>query len=254
MQFEDEIGSPDATVVGNPVFNTRLKPAREKTLEQQFFDAALQAAELAFRQQLPIDGETIRRQNENLLPHQVEQLLASTKFQRALEDRGITLTAPAGITGEQANFLRLFFDPTIKADNAKRLKIAGVSQAKLDGWLRQEGFAKRYSEIAHELLGQAMPVARQRVAQLIDKGDLPAIKFGMELTGEYDPRGGPTVDVAAFGRLMLDVISQELQALPGGSEVLRRIGARMTLVMQGRPADLPQELEAIVVDTPDVEE
>lgn len=246
MQFEDEIGN-EGTVAGAPVFNTRLKPSVVVSREQQFFDAVLQAAELAYRQGLPIDGETIRRQNEQLLPHQVEQLLGTSKFQRALTDRGMTLVAPAGITGEQANFLRLFFDPTIKADNAKRLRIAGVTQARLDGWLRQEGFAKRYAEIAHELLQQAMPTARQRVAMGIDKGDLAFIKFGMELTGEYDPRGGPTVDVMAFGRLMQDVIAQEISTMPGGDEILRRIGARMQLVMQNRPSDLPQELEAVVV-------
>ncbi len=246
MNFEDEIGA-EGTIAGSPVFNTRLKPNVVVSREQQFFDAVLQAAELAYRQGLPIDGETIRRQNEQLLPHQVEQLLGTTKFERALADRGMTLVAPAGISGEQANFLRLFFDPTIKADNAKRLKIAGITQSKLDGWLRQEGFAKRYAEIAHELLGQAMPIARQRVAMLIDKGDLAGIKFGMELTGEYDPRGGPTVDVMAFGRLMQDVIAQEVSKLPGGDEVMRRIGARMTLVMQNRPSELPEELEAVVI-------
>ncbi|MFZ2718178.1 MAG: hypothetical protein WAZ12_00070 [Candidatus Absconditicoccaceae bacterium] len=248
MRFEDEIGG-ESTIAGDPVFNTRLSPTRALTREQIFFNTVLQAAEQAYRLQLPIDGETIRRQNEALLPHQVEQLLGSTKFQRALEDRGITLTAPAGVSGEQANFLRIFFDPNLRVDNAKRLRIAGVSQAKLDGGLRQEGFAKRYSEIAHDLLKQAMPTARQRVAIGIDQGKLDFIKFGMELTGEYDPRGGPTVDVMAFGRLMLDVISQEITALDGGDEVLRRIGVRMQSVMQGRPSEIPQELEAVVVES-----
>lgn len=250
MHFEDQIGNEQAPDVGSPVFNTRLIPTRELSREQQFFDATVQAAELAYRQGLPVDGETIRRQNENLLPHQVEQLLSTSKFARALEDRGITLTTPAGLTGEQANFLRIYFDPTIAADNAKRMKIAGVTQAKFEGWLRQEGFAKRFSEIAHEHLNAAMPVARVRVAQGIDKGDLGFIKFGMELTGEYDPRGGPTVDVMAFGRLMQDVIAQEV----GDPEILRRIGARMTLVMQGRPSELPEELVAVVIEDPPTEE
>lgn len=253
MKFEDEIGQ-DGTIAGAPVFNSRLRPDVALSREQQFFDAVLQAAELAYRQGLPLDGETIRRQNENLLSHQVEMLLGTTKFQRALTDRGITLVAPAGISGEQANFLRIYFDPTLKADNAKRLRVAGVTQAKLDGWLRQEGFAKRYAEISHELLQNAMPTARQRIAMGIDKGDLGFIRFGMELTGEYDPRGGPTVDVMAFGRLMQDVIAQEVSKLPGGDEVMRRIGARMQLVMQNRPSELPEELEAIVIPAEELQE
>ena len=246
MRFEDEIGQ-EATIVGAPVFNTRILPKVKVSAEESFFAAVIAAAEQAYRQGLPIEGETICRQNANLLQHQVEQLLSTSKFARALEDRGITVGVQNGVTGEQANFLRIYFDPNLQANNAKRMRLAGVTQAKLDGWHQQEGFSKRFGEIAHDLLRDSMPIARQRVVQGIDKGDLSFIKFGMELTGDYDPRGGPAVDVMAFARLMQDVLAQEISTLIGGPEVLRRIGARMQLVMQNRPDDLPAEIEAVVV-------
>lgn len=250
MKFEDEIGG-EGIIVGAPVFNSRIKPKLAVTREEAFFTAVLHAAEVAHRQGLPLEPETICRQNEKLLHHQVEQLLMTDKFAQALDDRGLALTVVDGITGEQANFLRIYFDPNVSASNAKRLKLAGVTQAKLQGWLQQEGFNRRYAEISHELLDSFMPIARQRVAQGIDGGDLNFIKFGMELTGEYDPRGGPAVDVTAFARLIQDVIAQELSTIAEGPELLRRIGARMQLVMQNRPDTLPQEIEAVVVNEGD---
>jgi hypothetical protein len=238
MEFEDEIGG-DAVTVG-PVFNTRLKPPVARTREQQLLDAVVLAAEVAHRQGLPVDTPAIVLQNGQLTPHQVDAVLATSKLRRALEDRGIPLGQVGGLTGVQANFLRIYFDPDIKADSAKRLRIAGVTRAQLDGWLRSEAFNKEYTRIANQLLRDTMPVARQRVAMGIEAGKLDYIKFGMELTGEYDPRGGPTVDVMAFGRAMLDVIAQEV----GDQEVIRRIGARMQLVLQNRPSDLPLAVEA----------
>lgn len=256
MQFDEQIGNPDAPVAGDPIYASRLTPRQGRPAAAALFDAVVLAAEAAHRQGLPVDRDTICRQNSNLNPRLVENLLAdSSKMRRALEDRGIFLETVNGLTERQVHALRIIFDVTLKADLAKRLRIAGVSPAEFEGWRRSEPFAKRYREMGHDALKDMTPVARQRVAMLMDRGDLPAIKFGMELTGEYDPRGGPSVDVMAFGRLMQDVIGEEVRRFAdqagigdGGSELLRRIGARMTLVMQGRQAEELPELEATVVD------
>lgn len=257
MQFEDEIGQR-GTVVGNPVFASRLGAGATRSKAQQFFDHVVMAAESAHRQGLPIDAPVLTRLNPTLDPEQVSQLLGESKFLRALTDRGIQVTDYDGLTAEQLTFLRIYMDPTLKADGAKRLKIAGVTQAQLEGWLQRDAFRARYTEISEDLLQAAMPVAKQRIAMGIDQGKLDYIKLGMELTGVYNPRGGPSVDVMAFARLVQDVLAQELtKGLPEllatlrpdeiGDEVLRRVGARMTRVMQGQP-DEPMELVAVPID------
>lgn len=254
--FEDEIGNPDATIVGNPIYASRVTPKQGRSGAAAEFDAVVMAAEAAHRQGLPVDRDTICRQNENLNPRRVETLLAdSTKLKRALEDRGIFLTTVNGLTERMVHALRIIFDPTLKADLAKRLRIANVSHAEFEGWRQYEPFAKRYRELGHDTLKDMTPIARQRIAMGMDAGKLDYIKFGMELTGEYDPRGGPSVDVQVFGRLMMDVIGEELQRFAAAlgnpdaaSEAQRRIGARMLLVMQGRQNEPLQELEAVVID------
>ena len=260
MQSEDEIGNPAATVVGNPVYASRVTPRQGRTGPAALFDAVVLAAESAHRQGLPVERDTICRQNDKLNPRIVEEMLAdSTKLKRALEDRGIFLDTIGGLTERMVHTLRILFDPTIKADLAKRLRIAGVTVAEFDGWRQHEPFAKRYRELGFEILKDMTPVARQRLAMLMDRGDLKAIQFGLELTGEYDPRGGASVDVQVFGRLMLDVLNEETRrmverlGLPAGAgdDFIRRFGARMSLVQQGRHAEDLPELTATVVDDPE---
>ena len=253
MDFMDSIGNPDAPVPADPVLNTRLPEITKRTPLQYVFDAVVLAAESCWRQQLPITVDTVRMQNSRLLAPAVAQVIESSKFARAMEDRGIVLGTP-GLSAEQAHFLRIFYDPTINANPAKRMRIAGVTATKLLGWRREETFARRERELAGELLADHMPVARLEVARGIGEGKLDYIKFGMELEREWDPRGGASADVMQFALRMLDVITEELKDVAGSGDVLRSIGDRMQRVLTGQP-DTPKQVAAtMVIQAPQQEE
>lgn len=247
MDFEDTIGNPDAPVPAEPVLNTRLPQISRRTPIQYQFDAVVLAAEACWRQQVPIDVATIRMQNPNLLAPAITQVIESSKFARAMEDRGITLGTP-GLSAEQANFLRIFYDPTVPGGAVKRMRIAGVSNTKLQGWRREETFARRERELTAELLSDHVAVARLEVARGAAEGKLDHIKFLMELEREWDPRGGATTDVVQFALRMLDVITEELKDVPGGNDALRSIGDRMQRVLTGQP-DAPKQVAAMVATT-----
>jgi hypothetical protein len=68
-------------------------------------------------------------------------------------------------------------------------------------------------------------MAQQQIAAKMAAGDTNAIKFGMELTGFYNPNDKRQVDATALVQIILGVIEEE----ETDPEKLKRIAAKISL-------------------------
>lgn len=186
-------------------FETRLESER-KTKEQALFERVLAAAIAADRQGLFLETQVILDQDAELDKEQVELVWQSSKFQRALADRGIKTTSNPNLTLRQENFLQAYLNPLNLLTPqvlAKRMKI---SLNEIDGWMRQKEFAAAMAAKSEDNLKKYLPMADAALGQLVQQGDMKAITFINQMTGRFDPNAKQNLDVPALLMQVQDII------------------------------------------------
>lgn len=221
--------------VPNPMFATRAPRSRRPSALELTFSRVVFAAEQVSRQGLDITVSTIRGFNPELAQKDVQLVLDGEKFVRAMEERGIALSANPGLSSIQLAALHIYLDTSVPMSHAQRLRAVGVSQAQWSGWMRQPEFAKRMEALSAERLQETIPVANQRLAELVDRGELKAIRFLYELTGVHDPRM-PGVDVMMILQGIFSVLEEEV----ADAAVLARVGMKVREMLGQKGAGLNQ--------------
>lgn len=217
-------------VVGNGRFAARSK-RKARPVEAELFAQVLYAVQAVAEEGLPATVEHVRQFNRGLPERVVREVMGSEKFRNAALDRGIRLSGDPDLSAEQMDALRIYLDTSAEATHAMKLKAIGVSEAKWRGWLKQSAFAARLSDASSALLRESIPVAMQRIAEGVDKGDHWAIQMSMEITGVHDRRG----DTADVRRILMDVFNV-LDELIDDPAILAAVGERVRARMgQGAP-------------------
>lgn len=186
-------------------FESRLEGER-KTAEQALFERVLAAAIAADRQGLFLEVAVVLDQDAELTRDEVELVWQSSKFQRALADRGIKTTSNPNLTLRQEQFLQAYLNPLNLLTPqvlAKRMKIG---LAELDGWMRQKEFAAAFAAKSEDNLKKYLPLADQALGQLVQSGDMKAITFLNQLTGRFDPNAKANLDVPALLMQIQDIV------------------------------------------------
>lgn len=210
-------------------FESRLEDGG-RSRERELFELVLAAAVAADRRGFFVELQTVLDQDVKLVRGDVELVWGSSKFQRALADRGIKTTSDPNLTLRQETFLQAYLNPlNLKqpAVVAKQLKI-GVLE--LDGWMREKHFAAAMEAKSADNLKRFLPLADQALGQLVQQGDMKAITFVNQLTGRFDANARNGVDVPALLLQVQDIvlrhvrdpitkrnIGRELVALAAGS-------------------------------------
>lgn len=186
-------------------FESRLESER-KTKEQALFESVLAAAISADRQGLFLEVAVILDQDASLDKESVELVWQSSKFQRALADRGIKTTSNPNLTLRQENFLQAYLNPMNLLTPqvlAKRMKI---SLNEIDGWMRQKEFAAAMAAKSEDNLKKYLPMADAALGQLVQQGDMKAITFINQMTGRFDPNAKQNIDLPAILMQVQDII------------------------------------------------
>lgn len=186
-------------------FESRLDGVK-RTKEQDLFERVLAAAVAADRQGLFLECQVVLDQDASLDKEGVELVWGSSKFQRALSDRGIKTTANPNLTLKQETFLQAYLNPLNLLTPqvlAKRLKI---SSSELAGWLNQKEFAHAMKVKSEENLQKFIPMADAALGQLVQQGDMKAITFVNQLTGRFDPNARQQLDVPSLLLQVQDIV------------------------------------------------
>lgn len=232
-------------------FESRLDAPR-KTKEQALFEAVLRAAISADRQGLFLESQVILDQDASLRKEDVELVWGSSKFQRALSDRGIKTTQNPNLTLRQETFLQAYLNPLNMLTPqvlAKRMKI-GLNE--IDGWMRQKEFAAAMAAKSEDNLKKFLPMADAALGQKVQEGDMKAITFLNQLTGRFDPNAKQNLDVPALLMQVQDIILRHVL----DPAVKRNIARELIALASGQshfaalpePASASIEVESIRVD------
>ncbi len=232
-------------------FESRLDAPR-KTKEQALFEAVLAAAIAADRQGLFLETQVLLDQDASLSKEDVELVWGSSKFQRALADRGIKTTQNPNLTLRQENFLQAYLNPLNMLTPqvlAKRMKI---SLNEVDGWMRQKEFGAAMAAKSEDNLKKFLPMADAALGQKVQEGDMKAITFLNQLTGRFDPNAKQNLDVPALLMQVQDIILRHVL----DPAVKRNIARELIALASGQshfaalpePASASIEVETIRID------
>lgn len=141
--------------------------------------------------------------------NQVTEYITSDEYAEAMERRGISAN-PQVLSHEQMAFLELLTSMNGKTFNAK-LKAAQINQSIFRRWLKQKAFAEAYAELSKGALEEAIPASRVALANSAANGDLAAIKYLHELTGEYRPGQQQQVDAQKMVQTVLQAIMNNVR-------------------------------------------
>lgn len=217
-------------IVGNPSFAARAPRPKRTPREQMFLLQALHAAEQAQEAGLPIEPEQLRAFNPDLPLKHLRELMTTERFIIGCEERGIALSQMAGLTAEQSAALAIYLDTSTTATHAQKLRMAGITDAKWRGWLKQRAFSQRLADVSGALLRESTPVAFQRIAEGVDRGERWAIEMSMEITGVHDRRGDG-VDVTDILRMVFSALDESgvpaelMERLAGNIKAKMGLGA-----------------------------
>lgn len=117
----------------------------------------------------------------------------------------------------------------------KKLQDNGVSLAKYQSWLRDEKFNSYLKTRAEQLLGSHQHEARLALMDRVSRGDVKAIQFYLELTGEYVPDRGNNsaaqfADIQGLLVKVVEIISDEVD----DPAIAARIADRFKTIMTAR--------------------
>lgn len=219
----------DYTSLGGAEPRTRRGPAplrRAVGVSEWLFSSALLAAERLQRNGLVINESTIRSEVPHANQEKLSTLMASQQWAMALEDRGIASSSSSALSPDQLAALSIYMDMEVSRTHREKLRAAGVPSVKWQGWLRQPEFARQLQDLSNEVLQQSVPIAKQRVAEGVDKGDIKFIEMALQLTGN-DPK--QQYDVQSILMQVFSIIDEEVR----DPDILARIGGKVQSMMAG---------------------
>jgi hypothetical protein len=221
-------------------FETKLYSSKP-TKEQALFEKVLAAAMAADRRGFFVEMQTVIDQDPDLDEDKVEMVWSTTKFQKALESRGIKTVENPNLTLRQEAYLQAYLNPlNLKTPQAlaKQMKI---SLAELDGWMRDKHFSDAFSNKSEENLKKYIPIADQALGQLVQAGDMKAITFLNQLTGRFDPNARANLDVPSLLMNVQDIILRHVR----DPITKRNIARELVALAQGHSplAVIPEPVE-----------
>jgi hypothetical protein len=153
----------------------------------------------------------------------IAEYITTEAFTLKMASIGVHLSG--GLTSRQIALLDSLSDISDKMSLSTRLRKLGISVVEFKGWLKHDAFLKAYNQFGEGAMRNAIPLAKVQLAKKMEQGDLGAIKFGFEVTGEYNPNDRKQVDAQRLVQVIFDVIEEEIK----DPELIRRIGSKITL-------------------------
>lgn len=140
--------------------------------------------------------------------------LWTDEVSKALQSRGLPVGSelPDGLlTPKQIALVNMLVNTHDKASIRQKLKDVGVSSQQYSAWLRQQAFKEYLVKRSGQVLGNAMPTADLKLVELVEGGDLNAIKFINELTGRYNPKIQVDFNVNSVLVQIIEVLSRHIE-------------------------------------------
>lgn len=129
------------------------------------------------------------------------------------------------LNSKQIAFLDMLSDTSSKLSIQGIKRKLSITSIEYTSWLRHTPFREALAKGGNRVIHDAIPVAKAKIARKMEDGDLGFIKFGFEVTGEYNPNDRKAVDAQALIRVIFEVLEEEIK----DPAILKRIGAKVQL-------------------------
>lgn len=208
-----------------PQYLDRRAPRRTPSTAERHLAWGLHAAGILQRQGMAINAQTMHAEVPDLSVAAAEALFESPRFQRELAEQGIT-QPQTPLSPEQVTAIAIYMDMSAGRTHDQKLRQAGVTATQWKRWMLQPAFAKEITAAGFDALQASIPVAHQRIAEGVDKGDEKFINLALRLTGN-DP--DQKFDVMRVLMGVFEIIDEEIQ----DARVMGRIGDRVQAMLGG---------------------
>jgi len=189
---------------------SRARNREPLSKEQEFFERVVAAATLCHMRGKPMDAAALVTEDEGLPLQGVQELIRTPLFVQAMTDRGIPITDSRRLSYEQIQVLRTLSDVSLSLSERERVEALGVQWNKFQGWLEWAPFRELYNETTVGALRTSIAPARVKLAEAMAKGSPWAIKYGFEVTGEYNPAAQQVQDLQLFMQMMMTVLQRRI--------------------------------------------
>lgn len=190
-------------------WDIRVPDAPAPPAEQVLFNRGLVAAEHCQRENWVITPDTMVQAVTTLTREQAKFLLDQPKFQMALRSRGINADPMQEVSVQQKAALSLYFASSATMAHASKLKMIGVTPTMWAGWLKQPAFAAAMEKLSDDLLDAAVPLAKQRLFELVDGGNVKALDRVLAWRGGFDYRNPGGGDLNQILSVIFQILDEE---------------------------------------------
>lgn len=158
--------------------------------------------------------------------------LDNKTFQLALTNRGISVPSVENLWRPSELQIAAIVTITNYADprpRTSKLDGLGINLNTWAGWLKDRNFKNALEKISRDNFEAAASIAREGLAKAMERGEVSAIKYFNDLTGE-----APQVQNL---QMMLTKLVEVIQLHVRSPEVLHAIDRDFRLIMAGRDID-----------------
>jgi hypothetical protein len=181
----------------------------------------------------------------------LDKFLEHKTVQLAFHNRGIKTPSPSDNLNEEQ--LAAIFTVSNYEDRrpiTAKLKSLGIKSTQWNGWKKDPHFREFLHKMLGESLDSALDRAHEGLMKALDKGDVNAIKYFMELTGRVPDQGQQNFRIAV-ARLI-----ESIQRHVSDAGTLKAIGQDFEMIISGR-APVGRQLNSNIVSSeiemPDLE-
>lgn len=136
----------------------------------------------------------------------IASLMMTEEFRLALAYRGVEWEVDSGLSLQQSMALLKLTDWTDTRSTSVKLKELGIPMARYQAWMKQPLFAEAYRARTESALGDAVPLALNKLMGNVERGDQRAIEKVLEITGRWNPAQQSVADLQLYVIRIMEAI------------------------------------------------
>lgn len=152
-----------------------------------------------------------------LAPNEVLKYLDKPVVKTTLKRRVIeTINSDGLVSIEQAYLVNLLLDTFDRRGIREKLKALKdglnieITFAQYNAWMKDPNFKKYLAKRAEIQFEGLEPIARNRIVQAVESGNLQAIEYFFEITGVYNRRREELLDLRRILAQIIDILSRHI--------------------------------------------
>lgn len=209
--------------------NQVLKPLTSTELKAiQFIESYYHRADGRFPSKVIVES--------NIVDFDINDALDNATFRLSLTNRGInppvgpltnSIADDPDISPEQLAAILTIINFEDKRTRGTKLRELGLTPSQWQGWLKQDSFRETLIQLSGANFKNAQYIANEALVKAMDRGDVNAIKFYSELTGNYKPATQQVHNI----KIILARVVEAIQRHVRDPDTLRRIGEDFELIL-----------------------